>query len=257
MLDATLARVPTRCALGRYQGVLSTVHVEVAGRPLTFLFDLGAGVTALDAAVADDLRLGEVRRVTGRRMTGADVDLALLEPTPLTVGDYQLPARSLGKLDLARLLPDDWPRVDGVLALDALEHVPFAVDFARDRMDLGAPLDRDGLSSLRIRLHRQIPHTSLVVLVAVGEGEDACWFELDNSNTGPVLVAPHAAARLGLAAGTEPTETNITVPGAGTIRVPVLARDILYDGNLGRTFTASRRFGFDLAQGWIGVAPRS
>jgi hypothetical protein len=248
----TTATVP----LARYQNALWSVDVEIAGRPRTFLFDFGAGVTSLDARLGAEIGRREVRRVTGRWMFGQPLDVPIVDPVDLTIGGVALPTRPLGMIDLSALLPPGWPPVDGILALDVLERTPFAVDFARDEMRLGATGDVSALAPARTRLHRQIADVSLVILVAVDCPDGGLWFELDNSNNGPSVVAPAAAARLGLAPSDAVRDVRLDVAGLGGVTTPVVVRDIIYDGNLGRRFNEGRTLAFDLAAGrvWIGPA---
>ncbi len=208
-------------------------------------------------------------------MAGGRLALAMLEPVGLSLAGCALGDRSLGSLDLASLLPPDWPRIDGVLALDALEGHPFRADFGRDRLEIGSLGDLSGLSCVAARLSRQIPSVSLDVQVAVAtEDSDDLWFELDNSNTGPVWLSPASPDRLGIPPGgfrrppgarrgpprgAPGRLVTIVVRGLGAVETPVAVRELIYDGNLGRTFVEGREMAFDLAGGslWIGpVRPR-
>ena len=247
---------PAVCDLSRYQGVLWSLPVEVGGRTRRFLLDLGAGVTSLDGRVADELGLHEIRRVTGTRMTGERLELPLIEPTDLRIAGTAFRPRSLGRLDFSTLLPPDWPPVDGVLALDLFEDHPFTVDFAEGRLHLLGTGDTSGLVPVPARLVRQIPSVSLGVSLAVSCPDGELWFELDNSNTGPVLLSPGAASRLGIAPAAGQDSAEIRVPGLDPVRTPVLVRDLVYDGNLGRSFVEGRRFAFDLSTGRVWVGPR-
>jgi hypothetical protein len=241
--------------LARYQGLLWSLEVEVAGRGRRFLFDLGAGVTSLDARLGAETGRREVRRVTGTRMFGQRLEVPIVDPVELRIGGATLPPRPLGMVDMSALLPPGWPPVDGILALDALEHVPFAVDFARDRMRLGDVGDVSTLRPVDVRLHRQIPDVSLVILVAVACPGGDLWFELDNSNNGPSVVAPAAAERLGIARSDEIRDVRVDVKGLGEVTTPVRVRQIIYDGNLGKLFNDGRRLAFDLARGRVWIGP--
>jgi len=241
--------------LSRYQGLLWSLDVEIAGRPRRFLFDLGAGVTSLDARLGAEIGRREVRRVTGTRMFGQRLEVPIVDPVDLTIGALTLPPRPLGMVDMSALLPPGWPAVDGILALDVLERVPFAVDFARDRMRLGALGDVSALAQVTTRLHRQIPDVSLVVLVAVNCADGALWFELDNSNNGPSVVSPAAADRLGIDRSDGIRDVRFDVPGLGDVTTPARVREIIYDGNFGKLFNDGRALAFDLARGRVWIGP--
>jgi hypothetical protein len=242
------------CRLTRLRDLLWTLPVEVAGRTRCFVLDLGAGVTIVDDALAAELSLREVRQESALRMTGQRLKFPWLEPFALRVAGHELSPAGLARFDLASLFPAGWPRIDGVLALDVLEKVPFAVDFSTDRLQL-LSRDRGGLSPVRVRLHRQVPAVTLVVLVAVAAPAGELWFELDNSNTGPVLVSPAARARLGLDAFEGARPARIDVLGLGEVPTALAVRDLIYDGNLGRTFVDGRTLAFDLAVGHVSIGP--
>jgi hypothetical protein len=231
--------------------VLWTVPVEVAGVVRRFIFDFGAGVTTLDARLARELGLAEVDRVTGRRMRGDALEMARVGPVGLRVAREDLAPRLVGAFDLSSLLPPDWPRIDGMLALDALEDRPFSVDLARDVLRFGRASGPS--AAVPARLHRQIPDVSLVVLLAVRAPREDLWFELDNSSVGPVFVSPEAAARLGIEASA--AEADLEVRGLPRGRSPVRVHPLIYDGNLGRTFCAGRTFAFDLRAGEVRIGP--
>jgi hypothetical protein len=239
------------CALDRYEGCLWTVPVDLGGRIRRFLFDLGAGVTSLDTRLAESLGLSEVRRVAGRRMTGTSLNVPLLEPTTLTIAGRAFETTP-GRIDLAALLPPQWMPVDGVLALDVLEHIPFSVDLATGRLSFN-DISTEGLQLLEVRLHRQIPGVSLVVLIAALSPEGNCWLELDNSNIGPTILSIATARRLGIAPDFR--ETTLHLSGLQPFRTPISVTECIYDGNLGRSFTDGRRFVFELARGRAWASP--
>lgn len=234
-----------------YQDRLRSLPVGIAGRSLTFLFDLGAGVTAIDASLGE-LAPGPRRRVSACRMTRERIGIDLAPPVPLSIGGVRLVAENPAVLDLSALLPAGWPRIDGVIALDILQHVPFRADFAAGTLTIGDLGDVRRLRPVPVRLFRQIPGVSLVVLVPIRAGERVLWFELDNSNVGPVVLSPESAAAMGLS--TDARTAELTVDGVGPFPTPIRITECLYDGNLGGTFTEGRAFAFDLARArlWIG-----
>jgi len=226
--------LPVRCPLARYQDVLWSIQATVGDAPRTLLVDLGAGVFD--------------RQCEGRRMSGEVLSLPLHAGTSLGFGEVEIATESIGALDIAALLPPAWPPVDGVVALDALARTPFTLDLGADELILETPTslaDRihDG-HALAIRMHAQIEGISLVVLVAVESPEGRLWFELDNSNVGPVIVSPKSAASLGIGDGDAHT---LDVQGLGHVETAVVVRDIIYDGNIGRSVLDGRCLTFDLA----------
>jgi hypothetical protein len=241
------------CELARYQHVLWTAPVEVGGVRRRFVLDFGAGITSLDARLVGELGLAQVDRVSGRRMRGDRLDIPRVGPVPLGVAGVDLGPRVVGCFDFSSLLPPGWPPFDGVLALDVLEDRPFSVDFARGVLRIGPTPESRSLAPVPARLYRQIPAVSLVVLLAVAAPDEDLWFELDSANAGPVFVAPASAGRLGLDAAAAWAE--IGVRGLDAFRTPVVVHPLIYDGNLGRTFTDGRTFAFDLRDGRVRIGP--
>ena len=240
-----------RLPLHRYQGVLWTIRVDVAGTERTFLLDLGAGVTILDSALAKELRLPIRGACQGKRMSGSGVEMMLHPGLPICLGDVALDPLRVASYALGTLLPADWPPLDGVLALDALEHVPFTLDLKSDELVLETQASfaarADDGQAMDIRLHRQMNGISLDVMVAVelAGAEDPLWFELDNANAGPVILSPAGAAALGLdPAGGEAT---LRIPGLGDVATPFAVKPIIYHGNLGHSVLSGRTLAFDLA----------
>ena len=229
--------------------MLWSVDVLVAGESRLFLFDLGAGVTTLDRALAAELALPRTGSCAGRRMTGAELTLDLHPPVDLQVGEFVIAPKRIASFELGGLLPADWPPVHGVLALDVLEHIPFTLDLQRDELTFetaetlaeraarAEPLDVD--------LYRQIADVSLGLLAAVETPAGVRRFELDNSNTGPVVVTQSTFDALALAE--DASRAVLTVPGLGVVDTPLVVKPILYDGNLGRTVLDGRVLTFDLA----------
>ena len=67
-----------------------------------------------------------------------------------------------------------------------------------------------------------------------------------------MLLSPAAAARLGLPPSAE--RATLEVRGLASFTTPILVRDLVLDGNLGRTFVDGRTFAFDLAAGAVWVS---
>lgn len=252
-------RTPTRLPLARYQGLLWSVAVTVAGRPRTFLLDLGAGVTALDTTLVAELAPADRGACTGRRMSGEEVHLRLHEGVELRLGELTLAPDRIASLDIASLLPAGWPPVHGTLALDVLERVPFTLDLAGDEIVLETAASCEERISqgalLDVRLHRQIPGVSLDVMAAVRAPDGDLWFELDNGNAGPVVLSPASRERLGIAP--DGGEVTLHVAGLGEVVTDAVVAPIIHDGNLGRTLLERLVLTFDLANERVSATRRA
>ena len=109
------------------------------------------------------------------------------------------------------------------------------------------------LAELRIGMARSGGGLALEVFVAARAAPGLLWLQLDSGNTGPAILAPHAAALLGV-----PDEPDapvpIDLPDLGPTTLSVVVGEIIYDGNLGQAFLEGRALALDLARGraWIG-----
>ena len=258
--------LPLAIPLSRYQGVLLSVPVTVAGREETFLLDTGAGVTCLDAPVAKTLAGPEMGRLEAPRMTGEVVTFPLHRAPPLELGGWPLLLETVGGLDLSSSLPPNWPPVAGVLALDAFAEQPVTIDFAAGRIVLesAASLAHRVAErpSLQVRLVRHADDRTLDVYVAVRAGEGLCWLELDSGNTGPAVLAPATAAALGADADAMRSQAGpvaFDLSGAGAVTTPAVVKDLVIDGNLGLAFLEGRTLTFDLGaeRAWVARSPSS
>ncbi len=243
------ASVAVSVPLQWYQDALLSLQIGVPnGKTETFLFDTAAGVTALDSGLAEALGAEPWGRVTGFRMSGERVDMARCDPVPLHIGDVQLDLAELAIFDLSTLLPPDWPKLGGVLALDALQHRPFTLDLGAAELILETPQSlqqrtRD-LTPLQIRLSRPAQGAALDLFIAVKAKRGTVWLEVDTGNTGPVLLAPHAAKQLGL--DESATRTDLDLGEWGSLDVDVEVRELILDGNIGQLALKGRRLTVDL-----------
>ena len=211
----------TSVPLIRYQDVLWAIEARAAGRDGLFLLDTGAGHTCLDAALAAEAGCEIFGRLTGHRM------------------------------------PPDWPSVSGALGLDLFAEQPITIDLAEGQLHLETEeslLARVAdLAPLRTGLARSGGGLALEIFVAARADAGFLWLQLDSGNTGPAILAPHAAALLGVP--DEPDgPVTIDLPDRGPTPISVVVKEIIHDGNLGQDFFAGRTLALDLARGraWIG-----
>lgn len=243
--------------LHRYQDLLWAVDVCLGDGPSQrFLLDTAAGLTLLDIKTATQQGLSPWGRLTGHKMSGQRVDFQQVDPVPLSLGDQQLDLNALSVTDLGALLPPGWPPVAGVLALDAFHAQAVTFDFARARLTLESPESLATRIStahpLRVRIGRQAQGASLDLFVRIGgENQRPTWLEIDSGNTGPILLAPHSIALLGLSGDGGNAEMvfaeDFSEPAAWE------KADIIIDGNLGQSFLNTHALSLDLksAQAWL------
>ncbi len=251
--------------LSLYQNVLWTLDVQFAGRTRRFFFDTGAGVSCIAQALAAEEELDTWGRISGFRMSGRRMDMARCDNVTLAIGGRTFHHESMGIVDFAGLLPPDWPATDGIIALSTLAEQAFTLDFTEHTLsfenDQSLTERTETMQPLSIRLARVAGGLSLGVFVAVDVGGRYAWFELDTGNTGPAIVAPHIARELGWPQAKHEEEERVgalrtlRLYGAAEVRTATVVRDIIYDGNLGRSFFDGTSLCFDLKRGrlWYGT----
>lgn len=242
--------------LRRFQDILWAVDVEFADASHTFLFDTGAGITSLDAAVAEQAGLTPTGRLTGHRMTGERVDLGVCRDVDLGIGGCRVPHRTLGVVDLAAFLPAGFPPVGGVVGLNSFEDGAVTFDLAAGALTLETKESYRARTETMARLKSRFEYAAtgvsrVVFLEARGKGASV-WLQLDTANTGPVVLAPHARRQLGLEAN-DPAPFEVV--GDRIYDGRFVVKEILIDGNLGATWCDGRIF--TLGPGRTGLWVRS
>jgi len=240
----------TSFALRRYQGLLLQTEAEVGGASLPFLFDTGAGMTCLTPETAKALGCSPAGRVTGFRKSGDRIDGPKCEAVPLTLdGQVQVEADCV-VLDLMKLLPPDWPPLGGAIALNALAGQALGLDRARQARVGSAPeavMNGTGWRGGRARFAREVSGASLTMFIAVESPQTTLWFLLDTGNTGPTLIAPHAADLLGITDSGQPQEVTLEATGVGPLSLEVVVHEMIHDGLIGLPAIAGWDLVMDLA----------
>lgn len=243
---------PTVIPLLRYQDMLWALTAGVGGVPSLFLLDTAAGLTTLDRALAQRLEPETAGTFRGERMTGEVVTLDLAHDVAIALGDRTIQHATVGVFDLQGLLPEGWPPVGGAIGLPTFHGVAVRIDLPAAQLTLGAE-PAPGAAQLGVRLQRDGPAVDLFVEVKAPTG--SLWMEVDTANTGPVILSPAAARRLGI--GSETGETTLEVVGVGPVATRFVVRPIRYDGNLGAPFLAARALTIDLVneRAWLEGGP--
>ncbi|MEQ9322822.1 MAG: aspartyl protease family protein, partial [Polyangiaceae bacterium] len=211
-----------------------TVEVMVDGAPIPFLFDTGGGVSFVSPAVAERVGCAPGGQLVGYRMRGDDVRFPRCEGLALEVDGLRLTAATVGVFDLGKLLPPEWPRLGGLIALSSFEGRVVTLDLAAGQVDVDAPPPATS-ESTAVNLVRQASGFSVVVVVPVPSSEGTLWLELDSGSSAPLILAPHAARALGMDAEGEGAagEVMIELPNVGAVTTAAKVTDMIYDGYIG------------------------
>lgn len=253
---------PRVIPLGDYFGI-RTVEVTVAGETGPFLLDTGGGVSVITPALAEKAGCKPFGQIGGYRLTGDRLTMPRCDNLALTIGGETLTVPSAGIFDIGSLLPPDAPRIEGLIALDALAKRPFTLELGTGRLIFETP---DSLAArigqaveLPIRFHRQAGGASLTVMVRVPTEQGDLWMQLDSGSDGALQLANTSAAPLGLDPALERQPVRLILVGSQGEEVVVdgqgRVRDMIIDGNIGLPILRDWVMTFDLAAERLWVRP--
>ncbi|MBX3381321.1 MAG: retropepsin-like domain-containing protein [Phycisphaeraceae bacterium] len=241
--------------LSPYAGSLRTMKARCGGKDRTFLFDTGGGASILSAKVATELGRKQFGRATAFRHDGGRMDVPRVGPMDLTVGSFTRTGE-FGVLNLDELLMG-LPPIDGILSLETFEGRIITLDLGADRLWIETPESAAARTKdakeLTARMSRPAGGAGLDIFVAIHATNGPMWFELDSGSVAPVLIAPHAAAELGIQDlnQTTPQQVNLNIDGLGIVPCEAQRKEMIYDGLLNAAFCADHAITFDLANGRV------
>lgn len=232
--------VPIQLMLSPYANTdLRTLQVTVNGHESPFIFDTGAGVTALTPEEIRYAGCTPFGQVTGIRADGGKLTMARCGPVDLAVGDYRVD-REVEQFDLLKLLGKGAPPVGGILGLASFDGRALTIDLAHDRMtvETRSSLARRirGMWPISVRITRDASG-AVVPFIEARARTGTLWMEVDSGNNGPVLLAPHAQRQLGISIPDHgKRQLDLDVIGLGPVAVTTASRDMIYDGQLDPAF---------------------
>ena len=246
--------------LDPYVANLLTVEVMIGDSTVDFLFDTGGGGTLYTVEAAAEAGCAPFGRVTGFRHNGDPVHAQRCPPASLVVDGWAAPRREPGVFDLWSLLPRSLPPLGGIVAMDLFEGRPVTLDLGDLRVVVETPASLsarvEGRREVPLREGRQSGGAMLDPFLAIDSPDGPLWFELDSGNTGPVLIAPHAARQLGLDLSTEePRTVTLHLTGYGPVEVQAQAKEMIYDGLLNAEILRRHEVTLDLGAGRAWIAP--
>lgn len=227
---------------------LRTVRLRVNETDYDFLLDSAGDRTLVTPDVAAALGCQPRGHDVGHRMTGETVVFQHCPRLRATLAAMPIEIDSVAVFDVNALLPAELPRLQGVLALDALRGQIVSLDWAHDqliihsRSDGVAALARHGVPQ---RLATGDTGAGLHALVAVTGGAERLWFLLDSGDIKGTLVARHVP-REGLLQLDANSKASLRVGESAPESIRVVPDDINYDGVFGTDFLLSRVVTLDL-----------
>lgn len=244
---------PVVLALERYVGRLVTITGRINGDSLRLLFDTGGGATLIGPHVAASIECEPSGRHVGHRMSGERVEWPLCPQVPLDFMGHGVTAEDVGVWDLAALLPEGLPRLDGLVSLETFEDRPLTLRLSEATLTLETPasFEEQIRSMVAVPSRRATGNdgTSLTVHV-FGQVEGVgAWLLMDSANLAETLLAPHVPT------GPEPGNATITFADSVSVQGAVSTRDIIYDGALSEAFLRRMVVTIDPRDGRVWVAP--
>ncbi|MEZ6183486.1 MAG: retropepsin-like aspartic protease [Planctomycetota bacterium] len=263
---------------------LLKVPVVVNGHPTTFVLDTGIGITLVD----DDLLAGWGIEVdgayTGKRMSGQEVTVPLARVPWLSVAGVRQEDAVVGSWDVPGFLPStpEFAGVEGYLSLNALERVPFTLDYGRGELiveDAAGLAAREAAGvSVPLELERDGPTLVVFLEVELPNGPPA-RVELDLGSAVLILNDPFMK-RLGVDPSGEGVERyedrdetqhayvrhfatiegSVAPVGAGRFaqtNPKVMFQSIIYDGLIGDQYMRRHTVTFDLPGQRLILGPRA
>ena len=239
---------------------MQSIQATVGGRQGTFLFDSGIGVSAVTPQFAYAIGCKPWGKLTGFRAIGQRVDTQLCNETKLVVGGKQVTTPQLAVIDLKYFMGPVGEKFAGVLGLDI-----FAGQLITIRVAKGQIVMEDATSVAQIvatrhavplRLVRAAEGAGLTVDFGVPTPRGMSWWEVDTGNYGPFLVDQAIAPLLEL----KPDDKDLQVLATTLVpdvrmTGPALVKDLILNGDIGRSFLKDWDVTLDLAQGRAWVAP--
>ena len=232
---------------------ITGIRAAVAGRPGLYIFDTGAGVTIVTPDTAAQAGCHPWGQVTGFRAIGERLDTPRCDDLHLTVEGHDYIAPIAGIADLQRSAPPDMPRLAGTIGLDlfagrVITIRPRAHQLVVETAQSAERRER-GATEVPIRLVRDVEGVALTVDGAVPTPSGTAWMELDNGNTGPLMIGQHVAAPLKLDPSRRAGQAaDFSLAGSIPVRGPAWISNLIMDGDIGESVLGRWDVTFDLAR---------
>jgi hypothetical protein len=237
---------------------IERVEAVISGHRGTFLFDSGVGTSAVTPATAEAIGCKPWAKVTGFRATGERLDLPRCNPASIVIGSTTTKLPQLSIIDLTRFMGAGAAGLSGIIGLDALAGRVVTLDVAGHQLAIEDATSLAGIrrtaTEVPIRLVRDAEGAALTVDMGVPTRSGISWMELDTGNYGPSMVDKSIAGLFGLdPALASAQQWQVPLSGSIAISGPVVVKDLILDGNLGRDVLRHWLVTLDLAngRGWI------
>jgi len=261
--DQDLITEPVEISLNPYVGRLVTVNALAGDETLKLLFDTGGGKTYITPDAARRLSCKPSGRSIGFRMSGEIVESENCDGISLSVDGISFHHAYIGVWDINSILPEDLPRLDGILSLKTFQNQPFTLDLSTKRLILETKESLENRTKTMTRLESRIatgPAGGALTIFLRGEireSEDYGWFLLDSGNLDAVIVSQHMVNNniTDSTASSVTWESEISLGNLSSVSVKFRTKEIIYDGALSEAFLRKWIFTFDLSNNAVWASP--
>ncbi len=183
---------PVTIDLVRHGDLLLAPVAINASEPKLFVVDTGANHTVIDQDIAEELGLKEIMPVDSRAIGGTS-QLSLTRIDRLEVGEAQCEATFVTTTDLSGLRAAEGDKqIHGILGMDFLGRMPFAIDFPNNRLVLHPTTDFTPPPSAW-PTQAQKEEGTIRIKIDIQDTGYSGWFILDTGNNG-ALGLSHTAS---------------------------------------------------------------
>jgi hypothetical protein len=228
--------------LSPYLRSLVTLTAKVEGREVKLLFDTGGGITSLSPKLIRAVGGDAVGRTVGYRMSGERIDSPVSHDVAITLGSHTVTLDEVAVFDVMTIMPDGVPHVDGVLALDVFQELPFTLDLEQGVLvleteeSLAVRCASGSRWNVRLATGPSGAELNLFVQGLVNE-VPGLWFLFDSGNTDRLAIATHVAEAADSAYFADvgidgEMDVMLTLDGTAPFETKARVRELILDGAL-------------------------
>lgn len=238
--------------LQSYISNLKKASVEIDKQSYNFLFDTGGGETFISPEIAKALKRTPYGSEVGYRMNGEKLTFQKCDSVKLHLGTLSLSASTVGVWDIMKILPKEFPRIDGVISLKSFAGKIITVDLYQDLLIVesksSAKKRLSKATLLESRFANGVNGNELTCYLAVTLANKKYWLLLDSGNLDTILLSPSTAQSLGISySGTrlDGAEQTYFFGNLNHLAKASIV-ELIHDGALNYEFMSHYVFTFDL-----------
>lgn len=226
--------------LKEYFKDLKQVDVTIEGQTYTFLFDTGGGETFISPEVAQKIGRQPYGSAAAFRMNGDMFRYQKLDSLEIRIDKVPFFHATVGVWDLMSILPEELPKVDGVISLKSFQDRIVTFDLAASRLLIETPAalrkQQGRLTLLPSRFANGLDGRELNLFLGVPHRGRSYWFLFDTGNISELLLSHQTASGWGLQSDTTVHRTALNPIAIQLGRRKLVSRaaaeNIIYDGVL-------------------------